>query len=156
MRTILSFISVVVLIFMVASTGFAGPPVMSMAIDCNWGQLTMKATPLGGYASDPSGDGLGPEDRVGLANVVEHGNLQATCEFIESLIGANAVDSEQPFVTSMSVKCNWGQLTMESIPLGGHASDPSGDGLGPEDRAKLANIIERGNLQAVCEILARP
>lgn len=81
MRAILSLMAI--LVFMVASTGFAEPPVMSMSVDCNWGQLTMESTPLGDHASDPSGDGLGPEPRVGLANIIERGNLQAVCEFLE-------------------------------------------------------------------------
>jgi hypothetical protein len=53
---------------------------------CNWGQLTSGAIhggfDQGSHASDPSGDGHGPEDRVGLANVIEPGNLHATCEFL--------------------------------------------------------------------------
>ena len=44
----------------------------------------------GPHSSDPSGDGHGPgtadEPRAGLANVVEMGNLQATCELIEGLL----------------------------------------------------------------------
>jgi len=152
MRTVLSLITI--LVFMVVSTGFASPPVMTMSVDCNWGQLTMEAAPLGNHASDPSGDGRGPEDRRGLANIIERGNLQAVCEFLEGFSEVSAADSEQPVVTSMSINCNWGQLTMESTPLGDHASDPSGDGRGPENRRGLANIIERGNLQAVCEFLA--
>lgn len=61
---------------------------------CNWGHLTAAAISdgfdQGGHASDPSGDGRGPgtadEPRVGLANVVERGNLDATCQLIESLL----------------------------------------------------------------------
>ncbi len=57
---------------------------------CNWGQLTAEAIangfPQGDHSSDPSGDGKGPEDRVGLPNVVEKGNLNATCELIASLL----------------------------------------------------------------------
>jgi len=61
---------------------------------CNWGQLTSGAVadgfPQGPHSSDPSGDGHGPgtadEPRVGLANVVERGNLNATCELISSLL----------------------------------------------------------------------
>jgi hypothetical protein len=66
----------------------AGPPT------CNWGGLTSAAIaggfPQGEHSSDPSGDGHGPgtadEPRVGLANVVEQGNLNATCELIDSLL----------------------------------------------------------------------
>ncbi len=69
----------------------AGPPVSSVAIECNWGTLTMESIleddfDQGGHSSDPSGDGPGREDRVGLANVLERGNLQATCEFIEDIL----------------------------------------------------------------------
>jgi hypothetical protein len=61
---------------------------------CNWGTLTADAIaggfPQGPHSSDPSGDGHGPgtadEPRVGLANVVERGNLHATCELISSLL----------------------------------------------------------------------
>ena len=60
------------------------------APECNWGELTSEAIAdgfdQGQHASDPSGDGLGPEDRVGLANVIEQGNLHATCEFIADLL----------------------------------------------------------------------
>ena len=62
---------------------------------CNWGLLTMAAImdgfPQGDHASDPSGDGKGKDDsdqpRAGLGNVVEQGNLQATCEFIRDALG---------------------------------------------------------------------
>ena len=40
---------------------------------------------------------------------------------------------------------------------GPHASDPSGDGFGPgtadEPRAGLANVVERGNLQLLCQLI---
>ena len=46
--------------------------------------------PQGSHSSDPSGDGHGPgtadEPRVGLANVVAQGDLNATCELIDSLL----------------------------------------------------------------------
>lgn len=61
---------------------------------CNWGQLTSQAVeagfPQGEHSSDPSGDGHGPgtidEPRAGLANVVGRGDLNATCELIDSLL----------------------------------------------------------------------
>ena len=61
---------------------------------CNWGQLTAGAIAegflQGPHSSDPSGDGHGPgtadEPRAGLANVVGDGDLNATCELIESLL----------------------------------------------------------------------
>ncbi len=57
---------------------------------CNWGQLTSSQIAggfeQGPHSADPSDDGHGPgtldEPRAGLPNVVEQGNLQATCEFI--------------------------------------------------------------------------
>ena len=61
-------------------------------LTCNWGELTSSNTAdLGAHASDPSGDGTGPGDadvpRAGLANVVDQGNLQATCELIRAYLG---------------------------------------------------------------------
>jgi len=55
--------------------------------DDSWGQLTSHEIlagriDQGGHASDPSGDGLGYEERVGLANLIEQGNLYATYEFL--------------------------------------------------------------------------
>lgn len=78
----------------IASSTMAGPPVTTMSIECNWGTLTMETIAdgfdQGGHSSDPSGDGHGPgtsdEPRAGLANVIERGNLEATCEFIENLL----------------------------------------------------------------------
>ncbi len=58
-----------------------GPP------DCNWGELTAYAIneldfDQGAHSSDPTdGD---DQPRVGLANVVEKGNVFALCEFIAS------------------------------------------------------------------------
>lgn len=56
----------------------------------NWGELTSymiaEGFDQGGHSSDPSGDGKGHEDRVGLANVVERGNLRATLELLLSLL----------------------------------------------------------------------
>lgn len=78
-----------------ASFAYAVPPIQSMTIECNWGTLTMetikeKDFDQGGHSADPSGDGHGPgtvdEPRKGLANVVEQGNLQYTCQLIEELL----------------------------------------------------------------------
>ena len=60
--------------------------------DCSWGQLTQYAIlelgfEQGPHSADPSGDGNGHEDRVGLANVVEQGNMEATCDLISDLLG---------------------------------------------------------------------
>ena len=74
-------------------TALTQPPVHSMSVECNWGTLTMTAIaggfPQGPDSADPAGDGQGGGDdqpRVGLGNVIEQGNLQATCEFIGGLI----------------------------------------------------------------------
>jgi hypothetical protein len=59
---------------------------------CNWGELTSDAVtsgfPQGPHASDPSGDGPAGVDqpRAGLGNVVEQGNLNATCEAIAAAL----------------------------------------------------------------------
>ena len=79
---------------LVSASALADPPVTSVTIECNWGTITMEEIQAGfdqgAHSSDPSGDGYGPgtadEPRAGLANVLEQGNLQATCEFIESLL----------------------------------------------------------------------
>ncbi|WP_298563100.1 hypothetical protein [uncultured Aliiroseovarius sp.] len=51
-----------------------------------------------------------------------------------------------------------GDLTSQAIDdgfdQGAHASDPSGDGLGQEDRSGLANVIDQGNLGATVGLLA--
>jgi hypothetical protein len=65
-----------------------------VAVECNWGRLTMESIqggfPQGPHSADPSGDGKGKgnadQPRAGLANVIEQGNLQLTCEFIQSLL----------------------------------------------------------------------
>lgn len=72
----------------IGATASAAPP------ECNWGQLTSGAIAAGfaqgPHSSDPSGDGHGPgtvdEPRAGLGNVVSQGDLEATCEFIGSLL----------------------------------------------------------------------
>ena len=74
--------------------GLAAAPAAADKPTCNWGQLTAEAIadgfPQGAHSSDPSGDGHGPgtadEARAGLGNVVEQGNLNATCELIASLL----------------------------------------------------------------------
>lgn len=60
----------------------------------SWGALTRYAIhevdgwDQGLHSSDPSGDGRGPEGRVGLANVVERGNLAATTNLIASILNS--------------------------------------------------------------------
>jgi hypothetical protein len=62
----------------------ASPAAAANAPDCNWGGLTAGAIAegfdQGGHASQQA------NPRVGLANVVERGNLQATCQLIEGLL----------------------------------------------------------------------
>ena len=64
--------------------------------DDNLGALTSYAILLiedwdqGGHSSDPLMDGLGKEDRVGLANVLNQGDLEATVAFLAMLILSGA------------------------------------------------------------------
>lgn len=75
------------------------------------------------------------------------------------LIGVSGV---VPAQANDGERCNWGRLTADAIATGftqgPHSSDPSGDGHGPgtadEPRAGLANVVERGNLTATCELIA--
>ena len=76
------------------SIAYADPPVTTVSVECNWGTLTMEQIQggfeHGPHSADPGNNGVGPDDpdqpRAGLANVLERGNLQETCEFIESLL----------------------------------------------------------------------
>lgn len=84
------------LVAVLAALGLAGAAVPASAgpPSCNWGRLTATSIaggfPQGPHASDPSDDGHGPgtadEPRAGLANVVQRGDLHATCELIASLL----------------------------------------------------------------------
>jgi hypothetical protein len=86
--------TLIVLAVMVFSSAASAVEPTYVEVNCNWGKLTMTSIqagfPQGPHVSDPSGDGTGPGDidspRVGLGNVVTRGNLQATCDFIESQI----------------------------------------------------------------------
>ena len=139
---------------------FAQPATVSVSQKCNWGELTASAAVEDGrvhgrHAADPSDDGLGPESRVGLANVVNRGDLHALCEFIAA-IAEQPVDASRTTaeVSSVTVDCIWGKLTMQAATTDGrkhgqHAADPSDDGLGYEPRVGLANILNRGRF-AVC------
>jgi hypothetical protein len=72
----------VVLVGLGAAPASAAPP------SCNWGELTAYAIhevedwDQGRHSADPSGDGLGPEERVGLPTILGRGDLVATCEFV--------------------------------------------------------------------------
>ena len=48
---------------------------------CNWGQLTAEAI-AGGFEQGPHASSFAGSPRLGLANVVEQGNLAATCELL--------------------------------------------------------------------------
>lgn len=57
------------------------------------------------------------------------------------------------------LRCNLGQIAADnSDTQGEHSSDPSGDGKGKNDpdhdRVGLANILNRGDLEATCEFIA--
>ena len=49
--------------------------------DCNWGQLTSDSI-AGGFDQGGHASSFAGSPRVGLANVVEQGNLDATCELL--------------------------------------------------------------------------
>jgi len=88
MKKVVFIVLVMILIMVMAVPASAERP------SCNWGQLTSESVSegfdQGGHSSDPSDDGHGPgtldEPRAGLANVVNQGDLEATCELIESLL----------------------------------------------------------------------
>jgi hypothetical protein len=92
-RMVVLTVLAVMALAMIVTPAAADPP------DCNWGRLTAGAIadgfPQGPHSSDPSGDGHGPgtldEPRAGLANVVEKGNLEATCELIEEALNEEPV-----------------------------------------------------------------
>ena len=65
---------------------------------------------------------------------------------------------EQSMAEKPSPSDNLGALTSYEIlkcnfQQGEHASDPSGDGTGPEERVGLANIVERGHLDFTLALL---
>jgi hypothetical protein len=63
-----------------ASLGFTASSA-SAAPSCNWGQLTSDAI-AGGFNQGEHASSFAGSPRVGLANVVERGNLAATCELL--------------------------------------------------------------------------
>ncbi len=80
-------------VFFLAPAAFAGPGDLPDAVpSCNWGELTSTAITEEGFdqgthAADPSGDGLGPEDRVGLPNLGGgKGDLVATCQLVDGIL----------------------------------------------------------------------
>jgi hypothetical protein len=77
---------------------------------------------------------------------------------LAAAVGLGAAILAAPAAQAAPPTCNWGQLTSQSIasgfPQGEHASDPSGDGKGREDRVGLANVVNKGDLHATCEALS--
>ena len=61
------------------------PAVAAEKPDCNWGRLTADAIAGGFDQGDHSSSQANP--RVGLANVVGQGDMDATCTLIEGLLG---------------------------------------------------------------------
>ncbi|MCB1908974.1 MAG: hypothetical protein KDH15_16530 [Rhodocyclaceae bacterium] len=96
--------------------------------------------------------------RISMVAIISGAALVGALFSAPALAGGRG---DAPPVSSMAVECNWGKLTMETIQggfaQGPHASDPSGDGFGPgtadEPRAGLANVVERGNLQLLCQLI---
>ena len=91
MKTLVHAAAAGVAAAMLGTAALATPPVTKVTLECNWGQLTMEQIQngheQGEHASDPEGDGRGNTGRrTGLANVLEQGNMQETCEFIEMLL----------------------------------------------------------------------
>ncbi|MRX43356.1 hypothetical protein [Agromyces kandeliae] len=82
-RIMLAGAAAVALAIGMASPAAAAPP------ECNWGEATSDFVAAeggqaqGAHAADPSGDGRGPESRVGLPNLDPsaegQGKLVATC-----------------------------------------------------------------------------
>ena len=77
---------------------------------------------------------------------------------LAAVAGVAAADHQgahgQAMVESITLQCNWGQVTVTAIKesngkaLGEHSSSQ------PTPRVGLANVIEQGNLEATCEFLA--
>ena len=55
------------------------------APSCNWGELTSVAI-AGGFEQGPHSSSFAGSPRLGLANVVNQGDLNATCELIKSTL----------------------------------------------------------------------
>ena len=60
-----------------------------------------------------------------------------------------------PSVSTLSIECNWGTLTMEPISdgveQGDHSPDLNGDGDQP--RVGLAKAVDQGRLDATCNLI---
>lgn len=72
-----------IVIAIAATAGFLALPVGAAQADppsCNWGELTSSAIAEGFAQGEHASTQMNP--RVGLANVVEQGNLNATCELL--------------------------------------------------------------------------
>ncbi len=69
-------------IIALAGVGFAAPA-QADAPSCNWGQLTAGSI-AGGFDQGEHASSYAGDPRVGLANVVAKGDLNATCEYLSS------------------------------------------------------------------------
>jgi len=78
-------ILVTVLALMFSGTAFANGNADQITVRCNWGVLTMTAI-ADGFEQGKHSSSFAPGKRQGLGNVIERGNLEATCLFIESQI----------------------------------------------------------------------
>jgi hypothetical protein len=74
MKKIATLASVIAL----AGVGFAAPA-QADAPSCNWGQLTSGSI-AGGFDQGGHASSFAGAPRVGLANVIAKGDLNATCE----------------------------------------------------------------------------
>lgn len=77
-------IAAVVGIIALASLGIAAPA-QAAKPTCNWGTLTADAI-ADGFAQGEHSSSFAGSPRVGIANVVNKGDMNATCEFIESAL----------------------------------------------------------------------
>ena len=77
MKKIAATLSIVAL----ASVGLAAPAAQAAKPTCNWGQLTAEAI-AGGFDQGAHSSSFAGLPRAGLANVVNQGDMNATCEFI--------------------------------------------------------------------------
>jgi hypothetical protein len=64
-----------------AVTALAAPAAQADAPSCNWGTLTADAI-ADGFDQGEHASSFAGSPRLGLANVVNQGDLNATCEFL--------------------------------------------------------------------------
>ena len=60
-----------------------------------------------------------------------------------------------PQVSTLSIECNWGTLTMEPISdgldQGGHSLDTSGDG--EQSRVGFVTVVDQSKVDATCNLI---